>query len=107
MKQTTNNSKAYRPSYLARKIIELIKQELSIEELVGEFTDLHRSSGRLRGTCPFCDAGNSAFSVFSDGQSYYCESCMKEGDVFQFIMDIDGVTFRDAFKIILSRYCGL
>jgi len=107
MANKTHTKEKYRPPHLARKIIDLIKKELSIEELTGEFTDLHRGSGRLRGTCPFCDANNGSFSVFSDSQSFYCESCMKEGDVFEFIMEIDGVTFRDAFKIILSRYCGL
>ena len=97
----------YRPPHLARKIIDLIKNELSIEELVGEFTDLRTTKDRLTGTCPFCDSNGGSFSVFPNEGTFYCESCLKEGDVFQFIMAIDGVTFRDAFKIILSRYCGL
>ena len=107
MKKNQFKRERYSPSHLAGKIIDLIKSELSIEELTGEFTDLHRGSGRLRGTCPFCDANGGSFSVFTDSQSFYCESCFKEGDVFEFIMAIDGATFRDAFKIILSRYCGL
>ena len=107
MTRKPNTKYLYQPPQLARNIIDLIKSELSIQELAGEFTDLHRGSGRLRGTCPFCDVNGGSFSVFADSQSFYCESCMKEGDVFEFIMAIDGVTFRDAFKIILSRYCGL
>ena len=107
MTKNTHTREKYRPPYLARKIIDLIKNELSIEELVGEFTDLRMNKDRLTGTCPFCDAHRGSFSVFLNDRSFYCESCLREGDVFQFIMAIDGVTFRDAFKIILSRYCGL
>jgi len=106
MKNTSHKTKSYQSTPLARKIIELIKCELLIQEIAGEFTDLKISGNRRIGSCPFCDA-SSSFYVSPDSRSFYCSSCRREGDVFRFIMEIDQVTFRDAFKIILSRYCGL
>ncbi|MGB7291055.1 MAG: CHC2 zinc finger domain-containing protein [Thermodesulfobacteriota bacterium] len=107
MKNNSHKTKRYQSTPLARKIIELIKQELSLVEVAGEFTDLRRSGNKLVGACPFCSEGTDSFGVFPEYRSYYCSRCLREGDVFRFIMDIDQVTFRDAFKIILSRYCGL
>lgn len=107
MKDNTNKKQPYRPSHLARKIIELIKQELSVIEVAGEFTDLKNLGGKFTGTCPFCAEATKSFDVFPVSQTYHCSQCRKQGDVFQFLMDIDQVSFRDAFKIIISRHCGL
>lgn len=106
MNTTSNKTKQYQKTPLAGKIIKLIKQELSLGDVAGEFTDLRRSGPKLVGTCPVCSVPGS-FRVFPEYHIYFCSHCLKEGDVFQFIMDIDKVSFRDAFKIILSRYCGL
>jgi len=107
MNNTSRKTKQYQRTPLSGKIIELIKQELSLGEVAGEFTDLRRSGHKLVGTCPFCSGGSDSFKVFPEYHTYYCSQCLKEGDVFQFLMEIDHVTFRDAFKIILTRYCGL
>jgi len=107
MNNASQKTKRYQRTPLSGKIIELIKQELSLGEVAGEFTDLRRSGHKLVGTCPFCSGGSDSFRIFPEYHMYYCSQCLKEGDVFQFLMDIDHVTFRDAFKIILTRYCGL
>ncbi len=107
MTTTLHKSSEYKSSPLSRKNIELIQCELPIAEIAGEFTDLRKSKTMLIGKCPFCDESSDSFTVFPGDNSFYCESCLREGDVFQFLMEIDHVTFRDAFKIILSRYCGL
>ena len=96
-----------RPSHLTEKIIELIKTEVPIEEMVGEFSDLTKHNTRFIGNCPFCDESSSSLFVYPESKTFYCSRCLKQGDVFQFIMEIDGVTFKDAFKIILTRYAGL
>jgi len=107
MNKSFNKNAPYSPSPLAGKIIELIKRELSLTEVAGEFADLRRSGHKVVGTCPFCTEDTHSFEVFPEYRTYYCSRCLKEGDVFDFLMEIDQVTFRDAFKIILSRYCGL
>jgi DNA primase len=94
-------------SHLTEKIIELIKTDVPIEEVVGEFSDLRKYETRLIGSCPFCDESPSSFSVYPESKTFYCSRCLKQGDVFQFIMEIDQVSFRDALKIILTRYAGI
>ena len=55
--------------------------------------------GEYAGACPFC-GGNDRFRIWEDQNegrgSYWCRGCHKHGDNIQFVMDTQGVGFREA-----------
>ncbi|MBQ2616808.1 MAG: DNA primase [Synergistaceae bacterium] len=80
---------------------ERIKGSLDIAEIIGERVKLRRSGRGYVGSCPFHDEKTPSFHVYED--SYYCFGCHEAGDVFSFIMKIDGLGFQDALKILAER----
>lgn len=107
MKKHSKRKSEYQPSRLTGKIIELIKKELPLEEVVRTYNPLRKSGERFIGSCPLCGEEASSLAVYPEFPSFYCSCCQRTGDVFYFIMEADRVSFRDALKIILSRYCKL
>lgn len=87
-------------------LVELIKQRLPLEELVGEYVQLVRRGSRLFGLCPFHEEKTPSFSVNPDGQFYYCFGCRKTGDILSFYMTIKGLSFRESLED-LARRVGL
>lgn len=107
MKTSSNNKSKYRPTRLTGKIIDLIKEELPIEEVVRSYTPLRKYGDKFIGNCPLCSERVSSLSVYPEFPSFYCSCCQRTGDVFYFVMEANKVSFRDSMKIIISRYAKL
>ncbi len=102
----TGFSEEYQPNNLLPAIIETIKTNLSLEEVVNEYALLFDSGNGLIGQCPFIGC-NGSIVVDSHASFFRCESCQRNGDVLSFIMEIENLTLREAIQVILSRYAGL
>ena len=102
----TGISEEYQPNNLLPAIIETIKTNLSLEEVVNEYALLFDSGNGLIGQCPFIGCTGSIV-VDSINSYFHCDSCERNGDVLGFIMDIENLTLRETIKVILSRYAGL
>src|SRR5712671_2704668 len=46
--------------------------------------------------CPFHKESTPSFTVYADSQHYHCFGCGKSGDVFTFLMEREGLSFREA-----------
>jgi DNA primase catalytic core len=68
----------------------------SILEVIGQRVDLRRSGKEYTGLCPFHEDKNPSFSVNEEKGLFHCFGCAASGDVFDFIMQLDGVTFAEA-----------
>jgi len=86
-------------------LIEEIKARLDIVEIIGETVKLRRSGKNYIGFCPFHhNVRTPAFVVFPDTQTWRCfGACNTGGDVFQFIMRRDGLTFAEALRVLAQR----
>src|SRR5579884_3200518 len=85
---------------------EELKSQLNIVDVVSQYVRLKRS-GRgpsYVGLCPFHSEKTPSFHVHSTGQFYKCFGCDAGGDVFQFIMEIENLTFPEALKLLAERY---
>lgn len=102
----TRFSEDYQPKNLLRPLIETIKANLSLEQVVREYALLFDSEGELIGKCPFMGCDGS-IAVDRNKAFFHCDSCERNGDVLGFIMDIENLTLRETIKVILSRYAGL
>ena len=74
-----------------------------IVDVVSGYVTLTRHGSNLFGLCPFHSEKTPSFSVAPDKQMYHCFGCKKGGDVINFIMDIEGLTFPEACLLYTSR----
>ena len=72
-------------------------------DVVSGYVTLTRHGGNLFGLCPFHNEKTPSFSVAPDKQIYHCFGCKKGGDVINFIMDIEGLSFTEAVQFLAKR----
>src|SRR5258708_1219120 len=84
---------------------EQLKSSIDIVNVVGEYVRLKRvgNTGRHVGLCPFHQEKTPSFGVHQGRQFYKCFGCGAAGDVFKFVMELDGVTFPEALKVLAER----
>lgn len=86
---------------------DLIKQKLDIAEIIGEYVQLKPAgTGSLKGLCPFHTERSPSFHVSRERQIYKCFGCDKGGDIFSFVMEMEGMTFPEALRH-LGRRAGV
>ncbi|MCI6228379.1 MAG: DNA primase [Candidatus Faecousia sp.] len=74
-----------------------------IEDVVGQYVNLKRSGSNLFGLCPFHGEKTPSFSVAPDKGIYYCFGCHKGGNVINFEMEIEGLSYPDAVRALAKR----
>ena len=85
--------------------VEQVKTTVDIVSVVGEYVRLRKAtSSRYTGLCPFHNEKTASFSVNAAHQFFYCFGCHAKGDVFNFLMQIEGLTFFEALKLLSERY---
>ncbi len=77
-----------------------------IVDVISSYTTLSERGGRYWGLCPFHHEKTPSFSVSKDRQLYYCFGCKQGGNVTNFIMKVDSLTFGEAVEV-LARRVGL
>lgn len=85
---------------------EEVKDRLSVEEVVGDYVELKRAGRNLKATSPFTSEKTASFMVSPDKQIWHDFSSGKGGDMFTFVMEMEGVDFRGALEI-LARKAGV
>src|SRR5439155_14018916 len=82
-----------------------LKSAVDISSVVGEYVRLKKSgTQRYVGLCPFHNEKSPSFTVHAVLQFYKCFSCGVGGDVLDFVMKIEGITFYEALKHLAERY---
>jgi DNA primase len=86
--------------------VEQVKTSVDIVSVVGEYVRLRRqgSGGRYTGLCPFHREKTPSFHVDGSKQAFYCFGCQKGGDVFNFVMEIEALTFFEALRWLAERH---
>jgi DNA primase len=78
--------------------IQEIKDRTDIVELVSSYLPLKRSGSNHLGLCPFHQEKTPSFNVNSARQIFHCFGCGVGGNVFTFLMRIEGLNFPEAVK---------
>ena len=85
---------------------EEIKSRISIEDLAGEYLELKRTGRNFKALSPWTNERTPSFIISPDKQIWHDFSSGKGGDIFGFIMEVEGMNFREALEF-LARKAGV
>lgn len=81
---------------IPEETINEIRQKTNITDVVSQYVQLKKQGKNLFGFCPFHEERTPSFSVTEEKQIYHCFSCGRGGNVFSFLMEVDGLSFPEA-----------
>lgn len=86
-----------------QEIKEQVRQATNIVDLVGGYLDLRRQGAAYLARCPFHDDQKPSLNINPAKQYWRCFVCDIGGDVFDFVMRKERVTFPEALRILADR----
>ena len=82
---------------------EEVRARLNIEDVIGEYVQLKRAGRNFKGLSPFSGEKTPSFFVSPDKHIWHDFSSNKGGDVFSFVMEVEGMDFRQALEHLARR----
>jgi len=89
--------------YIPQETIGEIKSRVNIVNLISEYITLKKAGRNFVGLCPFHKEKTPSFSVNPEKQIFYCFGCGEGGDIFAFLMKINGTSFAESAQYLASK----
>ncbi|HDT8196440.1 TPA: DNA primase [Enterococcus faecalis] len=83
---------------IPQEVIEVVRHRTNIVDIIGQYVQLKKSGKNYMGLCPFHEERSPSFSVAEDKQIFHCFGCGKGGTVFNFLQEIEGISFPESVK---------
>jgi len=83
--------------------IQEIRERTDIVQVVSSYLPLKRSGANHQGLCPFHSEKSPSFNVNSTRQIFHCFGCGVGGNVFSFLMRMEGLSFPEAVRRLGER----
>ena len=82
---------------------EEIKAKLDIVDVISGYINLKAVGSNFRAVCPFHNEKTPSLMVSPDKQIWHCFGCGKGGDLITFVMEMEGLDFIEALKLLAPR----
>ena len=87
----------------SEEIINEIRQNNDIVDVISQYMHLKRSGRNFFGLCPFHNEKSPSFSVSPDKQIFHCFGCDVGGNVITFVSKIEGLNFVETIQMLAER----
>lgn len=84
-------------------VIDEVRRHTDIVQIIGQFVELKRAGVNHKGLCPFHEEKTPSFNVHSGRQFFHCFGCQESGDVFAFLMKLEGRRFSEVLEDLARR----
>ncbi len=82
---------------------EEIRARLPVEDVVGQYVELKRAGRTLKGRSPWGVDKTPSFMVSPEKGIWHDFSANKGGDIFAFVMEVEGISFREALEKLAAQ----
>jgi len=83
--------------------LDEIRAKIDIVQLISEYFPLKKSGRNFKALCPFHTEKTPSFIVSPERQIFKCFGCGEGGDVFGFLMKMEGMEFGEALRTLAKR----
>jgi DNA primase len=83
--------------------IDDLKRQADIVRVVQDYVQLRKKGANWMACCPFHKEKTPSFSVSPAKEIFYCFGCHKGGSVFNFVMEMERVSFPEAIKLVAEK----
>ena len=87
----------------SEEIIEQVRQNNDIVDIISQYVHLTRKGRNYFGLCPFHNEKSPSFSVSPERQIFHCFGCGVGGNIYTFLMKIEGIGFKDAIEQLAEK----
>ncbi|MGD2145862.1 MAG: DNA primase [Anaerolineae bacterium] len=85
-------------------VVDEVKDRLDIVEVISSYLQVDKAGRNYKALCPFHSEKTPSFVVFPESQRWYCfGACNEGGDVFNFVMKMEGWDFRVALEALAAQ----
>ncbi len=84
-------------------MVNQLREGSPIEDVIGEFVSLRKTGSTFKALCPFHEEKTPSFNVNPRMGIFKCFGCGAGGDVIRFLMQHEGMSFRDALQNLANR----
>jgi DNA primase len=86
-----------------QSFIDDLKRQADIVRVVQDYVQLKKKGANWMACCPFHKEKTPSFSVSPAKEIFYCFGCHKGGSVFNFVMEMERVSFPEAIKLVAEK----
>src|SRR5215813_5557802 len=85
------------------EIIAEVRDRADVIAVIAEHVQLKKGGASHKGLCPFHQEKTPSFHVNPARKTFYCFGCQKKGDVFGFLMELQGKSFIEVVRELAAR----
>jgi DNA primase len=83
--------------------IDDLKRQADIVRVIQDYVQLKKKGANWMACCPFHKEKTPSFSVSPAKEIFYCFGCHKGGSVFNFVMEMERVSFPESIKLVAEK----
>src|SRR4029450_8065971 len=88
---------------LPRGFSDELRGQADIVRVISDYVSLKKRGTNFQACCPFHHEKTPSFNVNPGRQIFKCFGCGKGGDVYKFVMEIEGCSFPEAVKTVAEK----
>jgi DNA primase len=87
------------------EFVDKVRDANNIVDVLSQYSSFKHTGRDHVGLCPFPDHKEKtpSFSVSENKQVYYCFGCKKSGNIINFLMDYNGMSFPESVEYLANR----